>query len=96
MKILKGIGGVVVWAVKKVGGLVSGAGNVAATTVETSIESVGGRKMLLALLTMVYVPLCFYFLKMPSELILASIGPLLAFIGVEGVRDIRASTKDPS
>ena len=93
MKFLKGIGTVIGWIAGRVGGLVSGAGNAAATTVQTSIESVGGRKMFLALLTMFYVPLCFYFLKMPTELILAGVGPLLAFIGVEGARDIKAEPK---
>ena len=93
MKFLKGVGTVIRWISNRVGGLVSGAGNAAATTVQTSIESVGGRKMFLALLTMFYVPLCFYFLKMPAELILAGLGPLLAFIGVEGARDIKAEPK---
>ena len=93
MKFLKGIGTVIGWIAGRVKGLVSGVGAAAATMTQVSIDSVGGRKMFLALLTMFYVPLCFYFLKMPTELILAGVGPLLAFIGVEGARDIKAEPK---
>ena len=73
--------------------LFTGTGNVAQSVVEGTVASVGGRKAFFALLAMAYVALCFAWLKMPTELILAGIGPLLAFIGVEGARDIVETKK---
>jgi hypothetical protein len=93
VKLLQGIGKLIAWGVGLVKGAVSGVGGTAETVVVGTIATVGGRKMFLALLTMFYVPLCFYFLKMPTELILAGLGPLLAFIGVEGARDYKAEPK---
>ncbi len=90
---MKKVWQIVSGGIKLVKDFVAGLGLTAQATVQGSIEAVGGRKVWVGLLTMVYVPVCFAVLKMPTELIIASLVPITGFVAVEGVRDVVETKK---